>query len=286
MDRITALFRPHSRFERNRSAFADGELGAAELERFQAHLSGCERCATALEDERAIRQMLSVNLPEVPAPRSFRLTEAMVAGTSPRPAPASAGGHSRPQVRSQVMVMSRVSQATAALAAFALVAVFAFDVTSGPSNDFSRSADLADADDAGAEFEAGTTGLTSDEPAEVKPGDGDKPHEGQSPAPDETLPEPDGGVSGSGVTDPPVEPGNGPDNRDSAPAEDLPLNDRTTVDDQQYADDAGEFVPTALRGQESGPDRLRALQVGLGIVLLSALAAMFIARSQVRRDGV
>lgn len=60
-------------------AFVDGELGGKQLREFEAHLPGCPECRRTVQIQRAMKAQLA-NLPAVTAPRSFRLTEEMVAG--------------------------------------------------------------------------------------------------------------------------------------------------------------------------------------------------------------
>jgi hypothetical protein len=120
MARVPFL-RRHSRWRDNVSAYLDGELSERERSRFEAHAAGCEGCRRELAAQRELKTLLS-GLPEVAAPRSFRLTPEMVEAT---PVPA-------PPRRSQTPL--RVSQFAAGLAVVALVTVGVIDVTSGGSN--------------------------------------------------------------------------------------------------------------------------------------------------------
>ncbi len=74
---------PHGRRRRQLDAYLDGELSAPAERRFAGHLSGCARCAAALSEARAVKTLFAT-LPEEPAPRSFAVSEAMLA---PVPAP-------------------------------------------------------------------------------------------------------------------------------------------------------------------------------------------------------
>ena len=74
---------PHGRWRRQLDAYLDGELSAPAERRFARHLSGCARCGAALSEARAVKTLFAT-LPEEPAPRSFAVSEAMLA---PVPAP-------------------------------------------------------------------------------------------------------------------------------------------------------------------------------------------------------
>ena len=86
--RLLDIFNRHPRGDI--SAHADGELAPARLDALEAHLAGCERCHTELDDLLAVRSALR-DLPQVAAPRSFRLTPAMAererAPVTPRTTP-------------------------------------------------------------------------------------------------------------------------------------------------------------------------------------------------------
>ena len=76
---------PHGRWQRQLDAYLDGELSASAERRFARHLSGCERCAAALSEARAVKTLFAT-LPQESAPRSFALSEAMLAPVpTPRP---------------------------------------------------------------------------------------------------------------------------------------------------------------------------------------------------------
>ena len=77
----------HRRYARLADAFVDGELGGGDLSRFEAHLPTCANCQAAVAEARLLKTSVA-SLPELTAPRSFRLTPEMVAApaTAPRPA--------------------------------------------------------------------------------------------------------------------------------------------------------------------------------------------------------
>ncbi len=119
------------------SAYVDGELGAAALQRVEAHLEVCAACSESVTELRAVRQSVK-ELPRVPVPRSFVLREADVAA-----APTRVGGG---LFGSVTPLLSGV----AAIAIVAFVVLAGFDITSDSSNrgagitagEFSTSDDL------------------------------------------------------------------------------------------------------------------------------------------------
>ena len=76
--------RGHGRFLEMLSDYLDGELPEAERIALEAHLQGCDSCTEELESLRATVQLMH-RMPEVEAPRSFRLAPAAV--TTPTPPP-------------------------------------------------------------------------------------------------------------------------------------------------------------------------------------------------------
>jgi hypothetical protein len=82
---FSLLLPRHRRYARLADAFVDGELGGGDLRRFEAHLPTCARCQSAVASARTLKTSISA-LPELTPPRSFRLTQAMVAGPAARPA--------------------------------------------------------------------------------------------------------------------------------------------------------------------------------------------------------
>ena len=78
-----SILRPHNRWSGQLHAYVDGELHADATERFKEHLAECAACAYAVADARNLKQLLHA-LPEIPAPRSFKLTAAMTATSRSR----------------------------------------------------------------------------------------------------------------------------------------------------------------------------------------------------------
>ena len=76
--------RGHGRFLEMLSDYVDGLLPEAERIALEAHLQGCDSCTEELESLRATVQMLR-RMPEVEAPRSFRLAPAAVTAPTPPP---------------------------------------------------------------------------------------------------------------------------------------------------------------------------------------------------------
>ncbi|MEX2080464.1 MAG: zf-HC2 domain-containing protein [Dehalococcoidia bacterium] len=187
MNHIIALFRPHVRMERCITAYVDGELPPREIARFEAHLPACEACSRAVAEERVLKSMLSTSLPNVPAPRSFHLTEAMIA----RPA-AIGGAVPRRHVQGQALVFARISQFGAAAAGLALLSVVVLDFNSG--SDSTTADPLIEA--------AGDTSIADGDAAD---GD-DAGVEGQAPPEGPpAIPTPDGGVTGSSASPTPAD---------------------------------------------------------------------------------
>jgi anti-sigma factor RsiW len=109
------FFRGHSRWEAMVDASVDGALSPREAARLEAHRSACAACSRALEATLALKAALAT-LPEVEAPRSFRLTPAMVAA--------------KPAVRrpGPPLAVYRFAQAAGGVALAAFVAVVVIDL--------------------------------------------------------------------------------------------------------------------------------------------------------------
>jgi anti-sigma factor RsiW len=117
------FLRRHVRWFDDANAYIDGELRASVEAPFEAHLLGCARCRARVDELRQVR-LLVASLPEVAAPRSFRLTPAMVAG----PAPIAQAPTPRPRFA------LHTAQFAAGFAVVALLAVVTIDVTSSNSS--------------------------------------------------------------------------------------------------------------------------------------------------------
>ena len=78
LDMLKKIFnRGHGRFLEILSDYIDGVLPEAERIALEAHLQGCDSCTEELESLRTTVQMLR-RMPEVEAPRSFRIAPAAV----------------------------------------------------------------------------------------------------------------------------------------------------------------------------------------------------------------
>jgi hypothetical protein len=69
------------------SAWLDGALDPAASAKLEAHVAACDACRARAGELRAVRASLAV-LPDVEAPRSFRLTPQRLEAPAPRRAPA------------------------------------------------------------------------------------------------------------------------------------------------------------------------------------------------------
>jgi hypothetical protein len=129
--RMIGPWRRHTRWHEKVDAYVDGALEPRELHRFEAHLAGCTRCTETVGGHRALKQMAAA-LPQVPAPRSFRITPAMLAERQPAPtrAPTLAG---------------RLAFATAGLALVALGGLVAADLSRDSDDAGQRQATAGDA---------------------------------------------------------------------------------------------------------------------------------------------
>lgn len=115
--RIFDALRPHARWYREVDAYVDSELSPRTLACFEAHLRACRRCASAV-DERASLKGAFGAMPDLVAPRSFRLSPDMVAG------PMVATPVRQPAAR----LASRLSLALAGLAVVGLASTVVVDL--------------------------------------------------------------------------------------------------------------------------------------------------------------
>lgn len=131
------LFRRHHRWRALLQVVADGSASAAETAAFDGHARGCARCRSGLDDMRALRAALGA-LPGHAAPRSFRLTPAMLAAQAADEAAATVVSRAR-----TAPLALRLAQGAAAVAVFGLAALIAADLVgslaSGGSSDSATS---------------------------------------------------------------------------------------------------------------------------------------------------
>ena len=120
--------RGHGRFLEMLSDHVDGELPEAERIALEAHLQGCDSCTEEMESLRATVLMLR-RMPEVEAPRSFRLAPAAV--TAPAP----------PPERPVLLWAMRVSTALAVVAFTVMVAGNVTGLFEGGGGDGGQAAD-------------------------------------------------------------------------------------------------------------------------------------------------
>ena len=140
------LLKPHSRWQSQASAYIDDELGGKARRRFEAHLGGCTACQDQVQALRQAKHFVAA-LPEVPAPRSFRLTPAML------------GEPARAPVVASPSWAFRGAAVVAGLAAVAFVTVLAIDGSqSGGSTTSSR---VPAADRAGGQTVAASNGTAA-----------------------------------------------------------------------------------------------------------------------------
>ena len=119
--------RGHGRFLEMLSDYLDGELPEAERIALEAHLQGCDSCTEEMESLRTTVQMLR-RMPEVEAPRSFRIAPAAVAAPTP------------PPERPVFLWAMRVSTALAVVAFTVMVAGNATGLFEGGGGDGGRAA--------------------------------------------------------------------------------------------------------------------------------------------------
>lgn len=111
----------HARWQKQLDAYIDGELSPDHVRRFEAHAAGCSGCAGAVAERRELKRMAAA-LPQMPVPRSFRITPGMLVD-----APVAKAGGGRP-------VVMRLGQLTAGLAMVAFAGVLAADLSQSNEN--------------------------------------------------------------------------------------------------------------------------------------------------------
>lgn len=82
--RIFDALRLHSRWYREVDAYVDSELSPRTFAGFEAHLRACRRCASAVDERASLKRAFGA-MPALVAPRSFRLSPGVAAGSEARP---------------------------------------------------------------------------------------------------------------------------------------------------------------------------------------------------------
>ncbi len=282
-------FNGQDRWQRDIDAYVDGELAADDLARFESHIMDCAACTALVGEASALKRMVSSELAQHPAPRSFRLTPAMLAESKPVDAPA------------QMPWWPKAAQAVGgvALAAFAvLVVVDLSGPTSSGDFDTTRASSDGAAESESMELDTAEAPAASPQPGggsaddvseDAPPREGaaapvagnEKDPEGddddtsmQSAADESERPTDAGAVAADETSSQDLEDANG----DGGMADEEPAADQ---DEAAFADEgrsmgeAGGGSPAsgleqAVRSDDSGFDGLLAAQVIAGIVAAGA----------------
>jgi hypothetical protein len=244
------FLRPHARWHEQLDAYIDGELPASAVPAFEAHSAGCAGCRARLETTMSLKAELA-NIPQVPAPRSFRLTTAMV------------GAPARPVAAGTSWGAFRVAQFATGFAVMALVAVVVIDLSSS-SNDDSGGAASAARDEAPA-----SAALQS---ADAAAPAGGTPAAASSPG---IVPPSTGGVSASGyasVTPAATVPA---ERAASSPVpQDNGFSENPSADGAKALGDAVATGPASQRSSDKARD-LRPIEATLvAVVLLGAAVTL------------
>ena len=263
LSQLFAAIWPHSRMRAQSSAYADGELAQKPRERFEMHLKRCAECARAVDAARELKTLLTA-LPMEDAPRPFRLTPQMVAVPG------------RPTRQSRNLAPLRFAQATAALAAFALLAVVTVGaLDDGPSGSaVTTAADSAlsmNQSKAAAPQAAGATAAAGTRPQAASGSAAGGAQVADAPAPPRTGAE----RSVAGVSPPPTA---GQPVTDGSTAYGAPEALRDSAPD--------EFRASTDSSAKNEADGQRWLEVSLLAVMVAAGAAWFgLSRNSRRRES-
>jgi hypothetical protein len=248
------LFGKHRWFDANVDAFADGELRGLDLSCFEAHLDGCDRCRATVRKAQGMKSLVAA-LPELPATRSFAITEAML--NRPRAVQVDrAGGFFAPLRAVQGF-------GAAAVALFAVLVVV--DVGGGGSGSLaSRDGDF----DAPVHEDLEST--SEFVPAAATPIAGGS----AELADDDDVDSEDGGVQGAGVEPPQPLPTPGSDSLFDD--EDTSSDDAgRAVDDQLGYDDETTAALVRTEADDGGLDWLRLGQFASALGAVGAALAYF-----------
>jgi hypothetical protein len=257
------FLRTHSRYREMADAFIDGELRERDLARFEAHSAACAECMALLATGRTLKQSLR-QVPEVQAPRSFRITPALLQQAAPKPAPMRA---------TPVLMVARIG-AAASVAAFAVVGTLQFSSTTG--GDGSTAASPM--------FELSAAGGMADDLDTANDTQSDQPG-GEDKLPEATpqlAPPPSAQVAGAGSEDATPEPA--PDsltNPAEGPPDDGQRSTLGEATDVYSGDGVGTtaFAPVDDSGASYGPWLV--VLGGATIVALSTLGTLEYRRRQI-----
>jgi hypothetical protein len=244
--------RGHSQWREDIDAYVDGQLDAEASARLEAHLGTCGACQEMVVARREVKRF-AATLPEMPAPRTFRITPGMLVHEQRAPEPRRGG-----------TIVMRLGQATAGVAALAFGAVLVAHLSSGTNDDGGRQAADADAQTMSISNEAGSA-------AALGATDSGMP----SPQPTAAMPEFNDATVG-GASNPPTElPKAANDDshqRDAASSGGQPLT-------ASPASPPGAEVEPARASEDGDSDTgFLVAEVALGALVIAALGAWVIAR--------
>jgi hypothetical protein len=245
-------FRRHAPWSELASAYTDDELDPRARERFQRHLAGCRRCQDEVAGLQAVKGLVRTTLPQRDAPRSFALTDAMLA--SPRPLPV------RPPAGRQLAFMARAAQVATAATVAGLAVLLVVDASSSGSGK-PRSDNGTGAEATSSQFGAPGSASQGAPSSDTPPAAADS-----AAAPPATQAPQPGGVSSAGFATPPAEPSAQPQRNSQ---EDKGVQATAQSSQLQTAPAAG-FRPPADESDD-GRDNLRTFEVALAFVAAGSL---------------
>ena len=272
--RLLDIFSRHPRGDI--SAHADGELASDRLDALEAHLAGCERCHTELDDLLAVRSALR-DLPQVAAPRSFRLTPAM-AERDPPPVTSRA---------TPSFVAMRIAGAGFAAVLAIVVMLDAggiVDDSGGRSDDSSTALFEADPTNRGIEATGGS--LTEDDAgAPSTGGDGDLPAAGGvGGAPDGLELAPDSDDEEPPLNQLPADGEQEPPDATTTPDDGARPNNLDGDDAEAAAPEPGDGAAAALTAEDDGVSALLVIEIGLAAIAVLAIGGSFVMRRRAERE--
>ena len=246
----------HSRFTAQADAFAGGVLHGRDLERFEAHLGACDACRSAVANARELKSAIHT-LPLARAPRSFRVTSAMLDVK-----------HDRRPAGSGTPLYLGLARATAglAVAAFATAFVFFSMDSSDSAGDQSAGAN-ADTDAGGA---AALATSATDAPRYESAAS-------ETPVTPQMAPVSPGDASGSGVQPPTT--GSEPTATDRTLDGETNSAPANADDDKIGPLSATDLVAASPSAEDDGGDSTAVAALGgVAVVALVGLAALEINR--------